>query len=55
MVWDVNIIDEKGILVSAARCTVEIVDRPASDLAQLESQLISMKEWDSFNDLPNFW
>jgi uncharacterized protein (TIGR00369 family) len=55
MVWDISIVDIDGILVTAARCTTEIIDRPAANLEQLEAQMKTMKGWDSFIDLPNFW
>ncbi len=55
MVWDVNIVDIDGILITAARCTVEVVDRPATNIEQLEAQMKTMSGWDSFIELPNFW
>jgi 1,4-dihydroxy-2-naphthoyl-CoA hydrolase len=55
MVWDVNIKDEDGIVITASRCTIEIVDRPAATLEQLEAQMKTMAGWDSFIDLPKFW
>ncbi len=55
MVWDVNIKDQDGIVITASRCTVEIIDRPAATLEQLEAQMKTMAGWDSFIDLPKFW
>ena len=55
MVWDINIKDEDGIVINASRCTVEIVDRPAATLEQLEMQMKTMSGWDSFIDLPKYW
>jgi 1,4-dihydroxy-2-naphthoyl-CoA hydrolase len=55
MVWDINILDIDNIVVTAARCTVEIVDRPAANMEQLEAQMKTMTGWDSYIDLPKFW